>query len=99
MCRRLWRHPGATFTAALASTVAGAHPTEAQQALEELVGAHLVADTGGCRARSPDLIRLYAGERAEPEEAAGSDKRVVEWYLVAADAANRVLDPARDRAG
>jgi tetratricopeptide (TPR) repeat protein len=99
MFRRLGRHPGATFTAALASTVAGTHSTEAQQALGELVGAHLVVDTGGGRYRFHDLIRLYARERAEQEEVAGSDKRILEWYLVAADAANRMLDPARDRAG
>ena len=99
MFRRLGRHPGATFTAALASTIAGARSTAAQQALGELVDAHLVADTGGGRYRFHDLIRLYAAERARPGEAAGSDERIVEWYLVAADAANRVLDPARDRAG
>jgi DNA-binding SARP family transcriptional activator len=97
--RRLGRHPGATFTAGLASTVAGAGAREARQALGELVGAHLVADTGGGRFRFHDLIRLYAAERAEPDEAAEADRRVVEWYLTAADAANRVLDPARDRAG
>ncbi|GAA1572531.1 BTAD domain-containing putative transcriptional regulator [Dactylosporangium maewongense] len=97
--RRLGRHPGATFTAALASAVAGVREPEARQALGELLGAHLIADTGGDRFRFHDLIRLYAAERAGPDDAAAADRRIVEWYLVAADAANRVCDPARDRAG
>src|SRR6185436_13467710 len=94
--RRLGHHPGATFTRELAAAVGGAGSAAA---LEELVGAHLVAEMPGWRYRFHDLIRLYAAERATPEEVAATAARIADFYLAVADEANRILDPARDRAG
>jgi DNA-binding SARP family transcriptional activator/Tfp pilus assembly protein PilF len=95
--RRLGHHPGATFTRQLAAALASEGP--AGEAVDELVDAHLVTEQAGGRYRFHDLIRLYAAERATPEEIAGTATRVTDWYLAVADAANRVLDPVRDRAG
>jgi DNA-binding SARP family transcriptional activator/tetratricopeptide (TPR) repeat protein len=94
--RRLGHHPGVTFTGQLAAAVGG---VGAAAALDELVRAHLVAEGPGRRYRFHDLIRLYAAERATPEEARASAARITDFYLAVADAANRVFDPTRDRAG
>ncbi|WP_329106914.1 tetratricopeptide repeat protein [Micromonospora sp. NBC_01699] len=95
--RRMGLHPGATFTLALAAAVVGASVVQARSALDELAGVHLLIDMGAGRYRFHDLIRLYAGEQAESNEDEVS--RIIDWHLIVADAANRVFDPARDRAG
>jgi len=97
--RRLGRHPGPSFTAALASTLDGVAPAEARQALDELAELHLVVAVGGGRYRFHDLIRLYASECAQPEEDGDVAARIVDWYLAIADAAIRVIAPYRDKAG
>jgi DNA-binding SARP family transcriptional activator/Tfp pilus assembly protein PilF len=99
MFRRLGRHPGPTFTAALAATLIEATAVTAQATLDELTSAHLVVDMGMDRYRFHDLIRAYARECAETGEASRSSARIIDWYLTVADIANRVFDPARDRAG
>ncbi|MEV0458742.1 BTAD domain-containing putative transcriptional regulator [Catellatospora methionotrophica] len=95
--RRMGLHPGTTFALALAAAVADASPAQARSALDELTGVHLLVDLGDGRYRFHDLIRLYAAEQAVSGE--DTARRLVDWYLVVADAANRVFDPARDRAG
>jgi len=99
MFRRLGQHPGLTFTAGLAATLVDITAALAQATLDELTGAHLVVDMGLDRYRFHDLIRAYARECAEPDEASHSAARIIDWYLTVADIANRVFDPARDRAG
>jgi DNA-binding SARP family transcriptional activator/Tfp pilus assembly protein PilF len=99
--RRLGTHPGASFTADLAAAVAGLTPAAAGQALTELAAHHLVVDTGPGRFRCHDLTALYARGCAEAEESAATRaevaERLVEWYVAVAHAANRVVDPGRDR--
>ena len=106
---RLGRHPGPTFGVDLAAAAVGEageptmvavgdRPGAIRPVLDELVGAHLVVDLDAGRYRLHDLIRLYAAERLNADEARQASARIVDWYLGLADGANRVLEPARDRA-
>ncbi len=99
MFRRVGLHPGATFTASLAAALTGVAEAKARRTLDDLVGVHLVTEVGSGRYRLHDLIRLYAAERADRAERAETAARIIDWHLTVADAANRVFDPVRDRAG
>lgn len=95
--RRLGHHPGATFTAHLAAAAGGLAGPPAQESLDELATAHLITEVAPGRYRFHDLIRLHAAERAGPAEGAEAVRRIFDWYLMVADAANRALEPHRDR--
>ncbi|MFC7246634.1 BTAD domain-containing putative transcriptional regulator [Catellatospora aurea] len=99
--RLLGLHPGATYTGHLAAAAADLTLPAARRVLAELVSAHLVAEVAPDRYRCHDLLRLYARECAVADEtAAARDEaaaRIVDWHLAVADAANRLVDPGRDR--
>lgn len=99
--RRLGTHPGPSFTADLAAAVAGLTPAAAGTVLAELAAHHLVVDAGLSRFRCHDLTARYARGCAEADEPAAVRaevaQRLVEWYVAVAHAANRVVDPGRDR--
>jgi DNA-binding SARP family transcriptional activator/tetratricopeptide (TPR) repeat protein/transcriptional regulator with XRE-family HTH domain len=99
MFRRLGQQPGPTFSTELAATLAELPARRARAVLDELRAAHLVSGRGPGRYRFHDLIGDYARACAEPAERAWAAGQVVDWYLTAGDAANRILDPARDQAG
>jgi DNA-binding SARP family transcriptional activator len=99
MFRLLGQHPGTTFSTALAATLAAVPTARAAATLDELAAAQLVADAGPDRFRFHDLLGVYARECADPAERTRSAGRIIDWYLTVGDAANRVIDPARDRAG
>jgi hypothetical protein len=98
MFRRLGLIPGPDFGRFVAAALLGRTPDEAERLLESLVDAHLVemaSRTG--RYRFHDLVRLYAREKARTEES-DSDReaalrRMFDWYLDIADAAERLLIP------
>lgn len=99
--RLLGLHPGATFTGHLAAAAADLPLPAARRVLAELVSAHLVAEVAPDRYRCHDLLRLYARECAAADESdAARDEavaRIVDWHLAVADAANRLVDPGRDK--
>jgi DNA-binding SARP family transcriptional activator/Tfp pilus assembly protein PilF len=99
--RLLGLHPGPTFTTRLAAALAELPAAGAERTVAELAAAHLVAETGPGRYRFHDLIGLFARQCAavdEPEpERAAAVARLVDWYLGTAYAANRIIDPGRDR--
>ncbi|HST67591.1 MAG TPA: BTAD domain-containing putative transcriptional regulator [Mycobacteriales bacterium] len=99
--RLLGLHPGVSVTGSLAAATAELPTTEAAAGLRELAAAHLLEDLGSGRYRFHDLLRLYAAERAAAEEPAPAREaavvRILDWYLAVAAAANRILDPGRDR--
>lgn len=99
--RLLGLHPGATFTGHLAAAAADLTLPAARRVLAELVSAHLIGEVAPDRYRCHDLLRLYARECAAADEtAAARDEavaRIVDWHLAVADAANRLVDPGRDR--
>ncbi|TMK52256.1 MAG: tetratricopeptide repeat protein, partial [Actinobacteria bacterium] len=102
MFRRLGLIPGPDFARVVAAALLERTPHEAERWLETLVDAHLVeiVSTTG-RYRFHDLVRLYARERAQAEESdhdrEAARRRMFEWYLDIADAAERLLIPGRRR--
>lgn len=99
--RRLSLLPGDTVHERLAAAVVGQRPVAVRAALDELASAHLLTETSRDRYRYHDLIRLFARERAADDEDADTREeavgRAVDWYLAVAAAANRLVDPGRDR--
>jgi DNA-binding SARP family transcriptional activator/tetratricopeptide (TPR) repeat protein len=100
MFRLLGVHAGPDISAPAAASLAGVPQPQARRALAELAGAHLVAEAVPGRFGFHDLLRVYASELAQ----AGSDeaerteatRRVLDHYLSTANAAARLLYPARD---
>ncbi|MGW4466259.1 AfsR/SARP family transcriptional regulator [Micromonospora sp. NPDC004704] len=99
--RLLGLHPGPTFHTLLAAAVADLDPAQARRIVDELVVAHLAIETGVDHYRFHDLIALFAQQCAAVDEnPADRDEatvRIADWYVAVAYAANRVLDPGRDR--
>lgn len=93
--RRLGEHAGPEFGAQAAAAVAGVSAEEARRALAMLVDANLLTEVGPERYRFHDLVRLYAAECAEIEESSADRRaavrRVLNWYLEMADAADHLL--------
>ncbi|WP_228122825.1 ATP-binding protein [Saccharothrix syringae] len=95
--RRLALHPGQEFGALVAAAVLGA---DSHELLEELVDGSLVESVGESRYRFHDLLRLHARSKADEEgtdEAERAVRRMVEWYLRGAMAADLVVTPHRRR--
>ncbi|MBB5868760.1 DNA-binding SARP family transcriptional activator/Tfp pilus assembly protein PilF [Allocatelliglobosispora scoriae] len=98
--RLLGLHPGVTFSTHLSAALTGISHGRARRDLDELASAHLITEVHSGRYRMHDLIRIYAVEQAAETDAAdraAATTRILDWYLAIAHAANRILDPARDR--
>ncbi|MGW4210612.1 tetratricopeptide repeat protein [Lentzea sp. NPDC004789] len=99
--RRLFRLlslvPGADVGTEAVAALAGVAAGQAARLLDRLAAAHLVEPHGAGRHGFHDLLRRYAAERAEREEAAGdldaALHRLYDWYLGGVDGAARVLYP------
>jgi tetratricopeptide (TPR) repeat protein/transcriptional regulator with XRE-family HTH domain len=102
MFRRLGLVPGPDFACGVAAALTGQSAQAAESDLEALVDTHLldIAPAPG-RYRLHDLLRLYAREQAQAEETAqdrqDARRRMIEWYLDTADAAEQLLIPGRRR--
>lgn len=100
--RLLGLHPGPEASTPAAAALIGGTVTEAARALDALAGAHLLDEAAAGRYRFHDLLLAYAVERAAadetPRERAAAIRRVLLWYLYTAEAADRVLTPARRHA-
>jgi tetratricopeptide (TPR) repeat protein len=100
--RRLGLIAGPDFTAGAVAALVDTTTEQAAVQLEALLDAHLVEDAPVAgRYRLHDLLRLYARERVQAEEGdadrADALRRMLLWYLAIADAAGRLLNPARHR--
>ncbi|HLI38811.1 MAG TPA: BTAD domain-containing putative transcriptional regulator [Streptosporangiaceae bacterium] len=95
----LWQGPSIGLGAAAA--LLGQPEDWVADALEILVDAHLLESPAPDRYRFHDLLRVYAADRARAEEGeqerAGAVRRVLTWYLHAAEAAARVISPYHRR--
>jgi tetratricopeptide (TPR) repeat protein len=95
--RWLALHPGADFGLGAAAAATGLPLQETTDALEKLVDASVLEDSGTDRYRFHDLIRLHAQQRAEAIDAQSVRdaviERVVRYYLSFAVAADRVVMP------
>ncbi|MCR6489190.1 tetratricopeptide repeat protein [Amycolatopsis sp. OK19-0408] len=98
--RRAALGPGATFSAALGAALCEVPSGDGERVAAGLAATHLVTAAGAGRFRFHDLIREFARQcaRADEPPAAHAEiaDRLVDWYLVAAAAANRAIDPNRD---
>jgi DNA-binding SARP family transcriptional activator/tetratricopeptide (TPR) repeat protein len=99
--RRLGMSPCPSISPAAAAALGGVTLAEAQQALAALLDHHLLARVPGGQFRFHDLIREYAALRATREDSEPERRRAVSrllnYYLSAADQADRVLHPFRRR--
>ena len=99
--RRLGASPCDSVSVQAAAALDGCTLAEAEKALATLLDYHLLTRDGDARFRFHDLIREYAAVRAardapeaEQRQAVG---RLLDYYLDAADQADRVLHPFRHR--
>ncbi|WP_329084787.1 ATP-binding protein [Streptosporangium sp. NBC_01469] len=96
--RVLGLHPGPEFGLHAAAALAKLPPGRTRQLLDSLVGAHLLEQTAPDRYQFHDLLRAYAADQAQqeepPEEREVALRRVLEWYLHTADAAQSWINPA-----
>ncbi|GAA0821550.1 ATP-binding protein [Streptosporangium amethystogenes subsp. fukuiense] len=99
--RLLGLHPGPEFGLHAAAALAGLPPSRTRQLLDSLVGAHLLEQAAPDRYQFHDLLRAYAADQAQreepPEEQEVALRRVLDWYLHTADAAQSWISPAEAR--
>jgi hypothetical protein len=93
--RLLGLHPGPDFGVQVVAALADVPPHVAKHLLQSLKDAHLIQSSGHGRYQLHDLLRAYAAEQAEAEELQreGAIRRMLIWYLRAADTADRLLLP------
>jgi DNA-binding SARP family transcriptional activator/tetratricopeptide (TPR) repeat protein len=99
MFRLLGLHPGPAPSLGAAAALAGLSSRETRRLLDVLCAGHLVDEIALRRYSFHDLLRTYAHEKAledEPSPEQAVD-RLLSWYLHSADAADRLLFPARRR--
>jgi tetratricopeptide (TPR) repeat protein len=96
-------HPGREFSVEVAAVVAGWSAERTEFALDRLVEANLLIESGDRRFAYHDLVRLHALRRAEAEDSPADHdnivRRVIEWYLDRTVAADLVIHPVRPRLG
>jgi tetratricopeptide (TPR) repeat protein/transcriptional regulator with XRE-family HTH domain len=91
-------HPGPDITIAAAASLAGIPPAKACWALDALAEAHLITEHAPGRFAMHDLLRAYATEHAAAgaaDDQRAAVHRMLDYYLHASYAANRVLYPGR----
>jgi tetratricopeptide (TPR) repeat protein len=94
----LWAGPVISLPAAAA--LFGQPDDDAEDALEQLVDAHLLESPAPGVYRFHDLLRVYAAERSRAERATDRDQaaeRILTWYLHTAEAAARIISPNHAR--
>ncbi|HET8643590.1 MAG TPA: SARP family transcriptional regulator, partial [Pseudonocardiaceae bacterium] len=93
--RLLGLHPGSTFRAAAAASVAGVDAASARRALAELCRASLLVEGAPDRYALHDLLQVYAAELASTQETGTertlATRRMLDHYLRSADAASQLL--------
>ncbi|MFC4035543.1 ATP-binding protein [Streptomyces polygonati] len=99
--RLLGLHPGPEFGLHAAAALADLAVPRTRQLLDDLVGAHLLEQTAPDRYQFHDLLRAYATDQAQTEEAPEQRttalRRVLAWYQQTADAAQTWLKPGEQR--
>ncbi|WP_206061545.1 AfsR/SARP family transcriptional regulator [Nonomuraea basaltis] len=99
--RLLGLHRGPDLGVPAAASLAGVPMFRARSLLAELARAHLVTEQVPGRYAFHDLMRAYAGELVHAHEPAterrAALRRLLGHYLHAAEAANRLLNPHRER--
>jgi tetratricopeptide (TPR) repeat protein len=97
--RHLGLHPGVVISPHAAAALTGLALGDATEQLDQLHGDRLLAEPLCQRYRMHDLIREYARRLAEGDSAEERERavgRLVDYYLHAAFAAERRINPGRD---
>lgn len=88
-------HPGPEIDAPTAAALLDDAPAAGRQALADLAALHLLTESRPGRYQAHDLVRLYCGQLAEEELAAGdrelTTQRLVDYYLAATAAGSVVI--------
>jgi len=96
-------HPGTVFGVDVAAAAVGEHADDVEESLDALVERNLIKEISDQRFRYHDLLLLHARQQAEWADSEldrqAAIRRVVEWYLNRAVAADLVLRPTRRRIG
>lgn len=96
--RQLGLPPVGEFGVAVAAAACDLTVDEAERLLDELIEINLVEELGSDRYRLHDLVRLHASQLADERDstdARGSVvRRVADWYLATATAAEALLSPS-----
>ncbi|MFI9327730.1 BTAD domain-containing putative transcriptional regulator [Kitasatospora sp. NPDC052868] len=98
MFRLLSLMPGPDLTVDGAAALAGTTPAGSDGLLVSLADAHLVQERAPGRFGLHDLLRCYARELLDREEAHAARQLLFDWYLHHADAAARPHHPAEQAA-
>ena len=88
--------PGPEVDRPATASLLGRDPDDLVPELDELVAAHLLAESAPGRYRSHDLLALYARRHAAAEPAGVRDvvlHRLLSWYLLTTEAATRLIVP------
>lgn len=94
--RGLAMHPGVEFTAEPLAAGLDVPISEINHGLEQLVEANLVTETGDERYRLHDVLHEHVQALADQDDQAerlAVRRRVIEWYLRRAAAADKVINP------
>jgi DNA-binding SARP family transcriptional activator/tetratricopeptide (TPR) repeat protein len=87
-------HPGPDLTVPAMASLMGVPPADAEAALHELAGVHLVDQHREGRYTMHDLLRSYAAERFHDEVAApereAAEARLIDYYVHSANAADQL---------
>ncbi|SDD90360.1 AfsR/SARP family transcriptional regulator [Glycomyces harbinensis] len=88
-------HPGPDLTVAAMASLMGAAPVDAEAALSELAGVHLIDQPREGRYTMHDLLRAYAKERfaeeVAPERRRAAEERMLDYLLHTTRAADELL--------
>lgn len=99
MFRLLSLHPGPDLSLEAAASLTARDPEHTRRALDALTSAHLLTQHTPDRYSFHDLLRVYAADQAHthdnPTERQGALRRVCDFYLHTADAADYLLNPHR----
>ncbi|MEU9608671.1 tetratricopeptide repeat protein [Streptomyces sp. NPDC048057] len=95
--RLLGLHPGPDFSDTAAAALAAVDVRTARRLLDVLIAAHMVEQTASDRFSLHDLLCAYAADQARLEQTAQERqdalRRVLTWYLHAADAVQASVAP------
>ncbi|GAA4529940.1 XRE family transcriptional regulator [Amycolatopsis samaneae] len=100
MFRRLGLHPGPEISLHAAAAAAGLDVVAARRLLDALAEGHLIEQVARDRYRLHDLLRAYAAERANtddaPEDRDHARRVLLEWYAHHIRSVHRVIIPTLD---
>ncbi|MEY9855894.1 DNA-binding SARP family transcriptional activator/Flp pilus assembly protein TadD [Catenulispora sp. GAS73] len=101
--RLLGLFPGPEFTVRAAAALAGADVRDTDEALEDLVDAHLLDQSRAGRYRFHDLLGVFAARQCRAQESESARRaameRLLDFYVLTVDNAEELIRPHRlDRA-